>query len=635
MAGNMADLINGANILAAGAPAAPTIHRIHPSVDSEKLALHVTFYILGIFVLFALLTLPRLVVRFSRASEWSKGYFFYESKQGAHKAWKSKTISLPIQPSPTEKKYPGPVDYPASDDSHTLYSHTHLVRNKEAPARSLSLPSHLASWSGRYHRFSAFFSKQVLPDCSFGRSLLVLGYSAIVFWATIWKTNPLLDLQRSGFIAMTQLPIVFALGTKNNILGMIWAVGYEKINWLHRAVGIIFAIVGNLHAIGFVYLWALEGNWEVEIAKDENKWGLICLVALNVIVFFSTSTWRKKSYYIFVLAHVTGIILVPWALVLHKPATKPYVWATAGIYGLDRIMRLLKTRICKASLTTIPELGITRIDIPHLNAGWRAGQHVRIRVLTSGMGLLGRVDIHPFTIANMGTDGMTLMCKKAGDWTNNLYAAADRGDAAWSGGEGGTSKSARVIVEGPYGGPGHTMFDSFSGAMFVAGGSGITFALCAIQDLIQKDNAGRSRVKVIELVWSVQDAGSLMPMLPTFTSMIQQAAYTHLNISVYYTRASKGTTDPNKIYGYLPPNITILPGRPRFPGILDSVIDKSCAVFSSGFQSQVSDNLTGVIVGVCGPSALAHDLRRAIGGVDPRRYKAVGGVELCEEVFGW
>ena len=41
--------------------------------------------------------------------------------------------------------------------------------------------------------------------------------------------------------------------------------------------------------------------------------------------------------------------------------------------------------------------------------------------------------------------------------------------------------------------------------MFIAGGSGITFALGAIQDLVQKDLQGQSRLKVIELVWTISD----------------------------------------------------------------------------------------------------------------------------------
>lgn len=57
------------------------------------------------------------------------------------------------------------------------------------------------------------------------------------------------------------------------------------------------------------------------------------------------------------------------------------------------------------------------------------------------------------------------------------------------------------------GGPGHMIFSSYSAAVFVVGGSGITFALPTVQDLIQKDLDGHSRVKVIELVWVVQDSG--------------------------------------------------------------------------------------------------------------------------------
>ena len=41
--------------------------------------------------------------------------------------------------------------------------------------------------------------------------------------------------------------------------------------------------------------------------------------------------------------------------------------------------------------------------------------------------------------------------------------------------------------------------------MFVTGGSGITFALGAVQDLVQKDLRGESPLKIIELVWIVQD----------------------------------------------------------------------------------------------------------------------------------
>lgn len=88
----------------------------------------------------------------------------------------------------------------------------------------------------------------------------------------------------------------------------------------------------------------------------------------------------------------------------------------------------------------------------------------------------------------------------------------------------------------PYlGGSGHTMFASFSGAMFVTGGSGITFALGAVQDLVHKDLRGESRLKIIELVWIVQDPCVSLSLILYFSHMTNQlyssnANAPHLNV---------------------------------------------------------------------------------------------------------
>ena len=55
------------------------------------------------------------------------------------------------------------------------------------------------------------------------------------------------------------------------------------------------------------------------------------------------------------------------------------------------------------------------------------------------------------------------------------------------------------------GGPGHAVVNSFSGAMLVAGGSGITYALSTVQELITKSAESASRTRVVELVWCITD----------------------------------------------------------------------------------------------------------------------------------
>ena len=197
------------------------------------------------------------------------------------------------------------------------------------------------------------------------------------------------------------------------------------------------------------------------------------------------------------------------------------------------------------------------------------------------------------------------------------------------------------------GGPGSSMFASFSAAMFVVGGSGITFALSTVQELVQRDLEGSSRVKVIELIWCIQDHGvslasstvtllfivvlvfldtsaSLTPVLPLFTSLIQKSTVTPLRISVSYTRA---TVDPVEKQDYIA-GLTLSPSRPRFGKVLDAVISRAVSL-GSGVKD--AEAITGVIVGVCGPLSLSDEVSKAVAGVDVRRRKAVGGIELHEE----
>jgi hypothetical protein len=315
---------------------------------------------------------------------------------------------------------------------------------------------------------------------------------------------------------------------------------------------------------------------------------------------------------------------------------------------------MVKTRFTTATIRPIPQLGVTRIEIPGLNKGWRAGQHVRVQVLSSAMGFLGWAQTHPFTIASESgsQEGLVLLCKKTGTWTHKLFAAASMSQAEW-----GVGRNVRVTIEGPYGafcfvgslilrvlnvsiqgGPGFTMFNSFSAAVFVVGGSGITFALSAIQELIQQDSRGESRVRVISLsysvllqcipdsyytglIWIVQDASSLQPLIPQFSAMIHHSTNARLTISVHYTRAVMGELR----FSGLQPGVTLTPGRPRLVAAMEGTI--AHAVSTAGGTEVRS----GLLVGVCGPVGLADDVSKAVEVVEQAKRDQIGGIEIHEE----
>ena len=242
---------------------------------------------------------------------------------------------------------------------------------------------------------------------------------------------------------------------------------------------------------------------------------------------------------IFLLIRGVSSSLIASQTYKHAPTTLPYIIAAAGLFGFDRIARIFRTRYTKAWLTAEHALngGTTLVYLPSLGAGWRAGQHVRLRVVSSAwfgwwttwFFSRGR----PFSIA-AGSDsvGMMLSVKVQGSWTRRLldmsgeaadarpkerFADTERGR--------GPSREVRVIVEGPYGkhqssavsnganaihhqgGPGYTLYPAYSGVVLVAGGSGISYVLGVLDDLLQKHACGRSRVRVIEVIWSVRDPG--------------------------------------------------------------------------------------------------------------------------------
>ncbi|KAI6044529.1 ferric reductase like transmembrane component-domain-containing protein [Pisolithus marmoratus] len=573
------------------------------------LAHHLIIAISVSIAIFALLNIPRAVARFLNHSERFRGHALrYVSLRQEPR----------IEPN-TDSKEPAVDIHDSSAGRDTAFSalpalSMHTLRDTSSRKK----PMHMPMLSSLIHPVTGILSCPVHNGYTVGHVLLMAGYTAMVFYCAFYKSNPFSYPLRAGWIIASQIPFVYIFATKNNVVGLLVGVGYEKLNFLHRLIGRLVIVGANVHMLGFVYNWNLAGNMSTQLAQPFIRWGLVALACFDLLGIGSTQFIRSKSYNLFIITHVFGSLVVLIAACYHRPACIPYVVAASVFYGLDHLSRLAKTRITTAMFHPIPELGLTRIEIPTLNSGWRAGQHIRLRVFSTGMGFLGLTEVHPFTIANAERreEGMVLMCKKAGRWTTKMYELSSTGKYDEQGGE--VDKVVRVMVEGPYGGVGNTIMSSYSGALFVVGGGGIAFALSAVQELVRSEND--SNIRVIDIVWGVRNIASLTPMIPLFTSLLEQNTSARLSISVFYTRASMGSSHDM----YLPPGVTLTAGRFDAAKFLDDVV-----------TSAQSGDVTGVFVGICGPPALARDVERIVRNVDAHRKKMVGGIELHNEVFGW
>jgi hypothetical protein len=70
---------------------------------------------------------------------------------------------------------------------------------------------------------------RVAPGFSFGKLLVLLAYAALMFFASLRRSDPFSDPVRTGYVAMSQIPIAVALAGKTNWLSWACGVGYEKV----------------------------------------------------------------------------------------------------------------------------------------------------------------------------------------------------------------------------------------------------------------------------------------------------------------------------------------------------------------------------------------------------------------------
>ena len=77
---------------------------------------------------------------------------------------------------------------------------------------------------------------RVAPGFSFGKLLVLLAYAAIMIYASLRRSDPFSDSLRTGYVAISQIPIAVALAGKTNWLSWACGVGYEKVQYGFSAV---------------------------------------------------------------------------------------------------------------------------------------------------------------------------------------------------------------------------------------------------------------------------------------------------------------------------------------------------------------------------------------------------------------
>ncbi|CAH7681698.1 hypothetical protein PPACK8108_LOCUS14338, partial [Phakopsora pachyrhizi] len=335
------------------------------------------------------------------------------------------------------------------------------------------------------------------------------------------------------------------------------------------------------------------------------------------------------------------VILV--ALWFHHIKLRPYVTVSAMAIFHDLVMKYIKTSVKSAVFTSLPG-GLTQIEVDRLSDGWKAGQHVYIRVFNGRRTL----EKHPFTIANAparlapsGRNTLVLVVKAAGAFTGSLHrvgyaeAALVGGDYEKSGSvlEGdilsaynGAASESRlgVAIEGPYGSSLIDMCD-FETVLLFAGGSGFTYCMSTLEHIVGSASYGQGVTKTVFVVWTLRDLEMVQVFANALNSTISRGQEHQMQIIMrIHVTSEVFHSDLNPV-----PYAQIISGRSEPSRILSEALETTII----SIEQRGETTGCGVGVGACGPKGLVDAARAAVTSSDTSQASKAGGIKFYSLVF--
>ncbi|KDN41392.1 hypothetical protein RSAG8_07507, partial [Rhizoctonia solani AG-8 WAC10335] len=378
-----------------------------------------------------------------------------------------------------------------------------------------------------------------------GQCLVVTSYLLLAAFCIFDHPDLLTFPNRPGFIAVAQFPVLFLTAAKYNPLFAFIGRGHDKLNFLHRWAGRGVSMAVVVHAVFWVWKRFRTGRACRLYTYQADMTGIAATVVLAIMVVLSRSQVRRRCYELFFVSHVVGTVIFMILIFFHVKWDLAGTWVLTPtiIYGLDLTLRAIRFRVKDAKLEAVDDQ-MTMIHIQNCGSGWRAGQHVHVRLIapngvsneshsfsivnapqvskssaplfpqspfpttpTSATPLIQNTDI-----PNSNEHGILTLAARVTAWYFSTYPAAAEGTPAAD-----LKSPIRVLVDGPYGAPPKPQGER---VVMVCGGSGAAYILGVLSDWLgdgfgedseEEDDSASNRssrpscVHSILLIWYIRE----------------------------------------------------------------------------------------------------------------------------------
>ncbi|KAG8678431.1 hypothetical protein FRC08_017781 [Ceratobasidium sp. 394] len=121
-----------------------------------------------------------------------------------------------------------------------------------------SPPPHFRSYTSYIPTLGRILDYRIL-GLTIHQLVVLAAYITVTAIGLLYRSNPTTNVTRAGYLVVSQMPIVFALGMKNSVVTLLTGISYEKSNFLHRWVGRVMFIAALFHFVGWLVLWTKLG----------------------------------------------------------------------------------------------------------------------------------------------------------------------------------------------------------------------------------------------------------------------------------------------------------------------------------------------------------------------------------------
>ncbi len=265
-------------------------------------------------------------------------------------------------------------------------------------------------------------------------------------------------------------------------------VGLDRLMHAHRLAGVLAGglVAGHVLILitaqdEFLRFYDPTGGW-TELTRAAALWsvtGALCLL-------FSSTFWRQRlrlAYQYWHLGHALLALFILMVAVVHvfrvsHYSAEPWKMAIWGASALAAAALLVWTRVCRpvrqlrqpyCVVDVRKELGrswtIVLEPRGHDGMPFRGGQFAWVAIDQPPF----HIDTHPFSFASSSSnpDRVEFTIKELGDFTSRIGEVA---------------VGTRAYLDGPYGN--FTLESADTGAVFIAGGVGVTPALSILRSMV-------------------------------------------------------------------------------------------------------------------------------------------------------